>query len=73
MDRVRVLTVATTASLATKAITSAQETTPGHAASNRLLTLSMKSKPLSVTFGVANFSVWLPLEVVFRSRDASQP
>jgi len=65
--------VATTASLATKATMSAQETTAGQAASNRLLTLSMKSKPLSVKFGVATFSGWLLLEVVFKSTDASQP
>ena len=68
----RILTVATMESLATKARVSAQETIPGHSASRRLLTLSMKSKPLSVRFGVASFSAWL-FDVEFTSTDPSQP
>lgn len=66
------LTVATIESLATKATVSAQETTPGHLASRRLFTLSMKSKPLSVRFGPPSFSAVL-LDVEFRSTDPSQP
>lgn len=66
------LTVATIESLAAKAIVSAQETTPGHSASSRVLILSMKLKPLSVRFGGETFSAWL-LEVEFRRTDASQP
>ena len=62
----------TTESLAIKVRTSAQETMPGHSASRRLFTLSMKSKPLSVWFGIAFFSGDWP-EVEFRSRDASHP
>jgi hypothetical protein len=67
-----ILTVATMESLATKARVSAQETIPGHSASRRLLTLSMKSKPLIVRFGVASFSAWL-FDVEFTSTDPSQP
>ena len=59
----------TTESLATKVRISAQETMPGHSASRSFFTLSMKSKPLSVRFGIAFFSE----EVEFRSKDASQP
>ena len=59
-------------SLATKATISAQETMPGHSASTKLFTLSMKSNPLSVKFGAATFSVWFP-EVKFKSTDPSQP
>lgn len=66
------ITVATMASLATNVIMSAQDTMPGHAVSTRLLTLSMKAKPLTVRFGVASLSAWFP-EVAFRSTDASQP
>jgi len=63
----------TTASLATKAMISAQDTTPGHSASSKLFTLSMKEKPFSVRFGFAVFSVWFPALVEFRRTDASQP
>ena len=51
---------------------SAQETTPGHSASRRLFTLSMKPKPLSVRFGAASFSAWFVF-VEFISTEASQP
>lgn len=68
----KILTVTTTESLATRAMMSAQETIPGQAASTVALTLSTKSNPLRVRFGVAAFSVWL-LEVEFRRTDASQP
>lgn len=64
--------MATIESLATNAIISAQETTPGHSASSKLFTLSMKSKPLTVRFGGASFSAWFP-EVEFTRIDASQP
>jgi len=64
--------MATTLSLATKVRISAQDTIPGHSALSRLLTLPMKSKPLSVRFGLAAFSGCSP-EVVFNSTDASQP
>ena len=64
--------MATMVSLVTKERTSAQDTTPGHSASSKLLTLSMKSKPLSVRFGGASFSAWL-FEVVLIRTDASQP
>ena len=67
-------TVTTMESLATKAMISAQETMPGHSASSKLFTLSMKSNPLTVKFGEASFSVWFPvLEVKFRRTDPSQP
>lgn len=57
-----------------KAMVSAQETTPGHSASSKLLIPSMKPNPLIVRFGGANFSVRLPeLFVVFSKIDASQP
>lgn len=59
-------------SLATKARMSAQETMPGHSASTTLFTLSMKSKPLRVRFGVPSFSAWL-LEVESIRTDPSQP
>lgn len=52
-----ILTVATTESLAAKEIISAQDTTPGHAASSKLLILSMKSYPRTVRLGIANLSV----------------
>lgn len=68
----KILTVTTTESLATSAMMSAQETIPGHSASTAAFTLSMKSKPLRVWFGVAVFSAWV-LEVEFRRTDASQP
>lgn len=69
------LTVATMESLAAKVIISAQETTPGHAASSKLLILSIKSNPRTVLFGVANLSVWFPdvVAVEFSKIDASQP
>lgn len=66
-----VITVAKMESLAAKVIISAQETTPGHSASTRLLILSMKPNPLTVRFGGASFSAWFVVE--FRSTDASQP
>lgn len=66
------LTVATIESLATKVRASAQETTPGHSASRSFFTLSMKSNPLSVRFGVEAFSAWLP-DVELISTDASHP
>lgn len=65
-------TVTATASLATNARVSAQETTPGHSASNNAFTLSMKSKPRRVEFGMASFSAVLLL-VELSSREPSQP
>lgn len=64
--------MATTESLATKAMISAQETTPGHSASTKLFTLSRKSKPRRLWFGSADFSAWCFL-VEFISTEASQP
>lgn len=63
--------MATIESLAVKARTSAQETTPGHSASILLFILSMNSKPLRVRFGGAFFSAVLAVE--FRSTDPSHP
>lgn len=62
----------TTASLATKAMMSAQETTPGHSASTMLFTLSRKSNPRRDWFGNAAFSA-LFFVVEFISTEASQP
>jgi hypothetical protein len=52
--------MAATASRAVSARTSAQDTTPGHASSTRVLTRSMKSKPRSDRFGGESFSATLP-------------
>lgn len=61
-----------TASLATKAKISAQETTPGHFFSTADLAASITSKPLTDRFGAASFSAWLLL-VEFKSTEPSHP
>jgi len=63
--------VATTASLAVKAMISAQETVLGHTFSRRALILSTKPNPLSVRFGGASLSA-LP-DVEFINTDPSHP
>jgi len=61
-----------TASLAVRAIISAQETIPGHSASRRDLMRSIKSNPRRVLFGTPDFSAWLVLVELIRT-EASQP
>ena len=71
--RVRqVVSTSARASLAAKASTSAQETTPKQACSSRVLALSMTSKPRRLVFGGASFSAVLP-GVESSRTDASQP
>lgn len=68
-------TVTTTESLATKAMISAQDTTPGHSASTMALTLSMKSNPRTERLGGEVLSVELEglVEVTLSRIEASQP
>lgn len=63
--------MATTASLAVKAMISAQETVLGHTASRIVLILSTKPNPLSVRFGVESFSAFPDVE--FINTDPSHP
>ncbi|CAA6653935.1 unnamed protein product [Spirodela intermedia] len=51
---------------------SAQETTPGHAASMASLAASITSRPRRVKLGIASFSDWLS-GVESRSTEASHP
>lgn len=69
---VYILYTRNTASLAAKAKISAQETTPGQAASNAFFALSMIKNACKDTFGGPSFSaLLLPFE--FSSTDASHP
>lgn len=61
-----------TASLAASAKISAQETTPGHFASNSALAVSITAKPSKLRLGLASFSARL-VAVEFNNTDPSQP
>ena len=61
-----------TASRATNATISAQETTPGHFFSTADFTASITWNPLRNWFGIAAFSAWL-LEVEFNRTEPSHP
>jgi hypothetical protein len=61
-----------TASRAASATISAQETTPGHFASNSALAASMTKNPSKLKLGLASFSATF-VEVEFINTDPSQP
>ena len=56
-----------------KANISAHETTPGQCFSRADLIASTTTNPLSVTLGIAVFSVWLLEAVGSNNREPSQP